>query len=208
VLPKLNKPRILDIGCGSGLPTMELAKLSDGPILGLDIDHIQLEKLNRKIREKGLTHRVQTINCRIEKMDFPDNYFDILWAEGVIRILGFEKSLKEWNRLLKPSGFLVIHDAISIITKNLGKIPSWGYELIDQIMLPKNAWWIECYQPLETRIKHLTRKYRHQTEALILLKKYQKQVDLVKNTLQKIDSAFFIMQKSEKPKVRSQAEAS
>jgi len=29
ILPKLDKPRILDIGCGSGVPTMELARLSD-----------------------------------------------------------------------------------------------------------------------------------------------------------------------------------
>ena len=28
VLPKLDKPCILDIGCGSGVPTIELAKIT------------------------------------------------------------------------------------------------------------------------------------------------------------------------------------
>ena len=38
MLPKLDRPRILDIGCGSGAPTIELARLSDGEIIGIDID--------------------------------------------------------------------------------------------------------------------------------------------------------------------------
>ena len=37
-LPKINKPRILDIGCGGGVPTTELANLSDGKIIALDND--------------------------------------------------------------------------------------------------------------------------------------------------------------------------
>lgn len=49
LLPKLKRPKILDIGCGSGVPTIELIKLSIGEIIGLDIDQTQLEKLERKI---------------------------------------------------------------------------------------------------------------------------------------------------------------
>ena len=54
MLPALETPRILDIGCGSGLPTLELAKLSNGEVIGIDIDQAQLDKLNRKIEEEGL----------------------------------------------------------------------------------------------------------------------------------------------------------
>jgi len=38
MLPKMDKPCILDIGCGTGLTTIELARLSDGEIIGIDID--------------------------------------------------------------------------------------------------------------------------------------------------------------------------
>ena len=54
MLPRLEKPQILDIGCGSGLPTIELAKLSGGEIIGIDIDQSSLDELNLKIKEKGL----------------------------------------------------------------------------------------------------------------------------------------------------------
>ncbi len=37
-LPDLNHPQILDIGCGSGIPSLELARLTNGKITGIDID--------------------------------------------------------------------------------------------------------------------------------------------------------------------------
>ena len=37
-IPRIDNPRILDIGCGTGMPTLELAKLSNGKITGIDID--------------------------------------------------------------------------------------------------------------------------------------------------------------------------
>ena len=48
VLPKFDKPRILDIGCGTGVPTLELARLTNGEITGLDIDEEQLGRLLKK----------------------------------------------------------------------------------------------------------------------------------------------------------------
>lgn len=40
LLPRLDKSRILDVGCGSGIPTIELAKLSKGNLVGIDIDQV------------------------------------------------------------------------------------------------------------------------------------------------------------------------
>ena len=111
-LPKLDNPRILDIGCGSGVPTMELAKLSKGEIIGIDIDQELLDILSKKIEQEGLTNRVKAIKCSLLDIKFPDNSFDIIWAEGSITTLGVERSLEGWNRLLKSSGFLVVHDEI------------------------------------------------------------------------------------------------
>ncbi|HJH28633.1 MAG TPA: class I SAM-dependent methyltransferase, partial [Methanosarcinaceae archaeon] len=60
MLPELDKPHILDIGCGSGVPTIELAMLSNGQIIGLDIQQSLLDKLKRKIEELGFLNRVRT----------------------------------------------------------------------------------------------------------------------------------------------------
>ena len=113
MLPELKKPRILDIGCGSGVPTIELARLSDGEIIGIDTDESLLGKLGGRIEEEGFSDRVKIKKCSLFEMDFPDASFDIVWAEGSIYIIGFERGLREWRRLLKTDGFLVVHDKIN-----------------------------------------------------------------------------------------------
>jgi ubiquinone/menaquinone biosynthesis C-methylase UbiE len=196
MLPKIENPHILDIGCGSGVPTIELAKLSDGEIIGIDINQSRLDKLNRKIEEEGFSSRVKTVKCSLFEIDFPDESFDIIWAEGSISIIGFEKGLKEWNRLLKTNGFLIVHDEIKNISNKLKKIPSCSYKLINYFLLPEDAWWIEYYSPLEIRIKELRIKYDKDAEALKILKKYQNEINMVKRNPKEHSSAFYIMQKS------------
>jgi len=196
MLPKMEKPRILDIGCGSGVPTIELAKLSNGEIIGMDINQSLLDKLNRKIEEEGFSSRVKTVKRSLFEIDFPDESFDIIWAEGSIWIIGFEKGLKEWRRLLKPNGFLVIHDEIKTVSNKLKNIPRYGYKLINHFSLPEDAWWTEYCKPLEIRIKELYVKYKNNSEALKIFKKYQSEIDMVKRNPKEHSSAFYIMRKS------------
>ncbi len=103
LLPELEKPRILDMGCGSGVATIELAKLSNGEIIGLDIDQSLLDKLNRKIEEKGFSNRMKTLKCSLFEMVFLDESFDIIWSEGSIFILALKKVLRNGVGYLKPT---------------------------------------------------------------------------------------------------------
>jgi len=194
-LPKLEKPRILDIGCGSGVPTMELARLSDGEIIGIDIDQELLDILSKKIEHEGLTNRVKAIKCSLLDIKFPDNSFDIIWAEGSITTLGVERSLEGWKRLLKPSGFLVVHDEIKHFFEKRNKVISCGYKMIEHFSLPEEAWWEEYYSPLEIKIKELYKKYGNDADAIGVLNIHQTEVDIVKASPKSFQSVFCIMQK-------------
>ena len=194
-LPKLEKPRILDIGCGSGVPTMELAKLSDGEVIGIDIDQELLDILSKKIEQEGLTNRVKAIKCSLINIKFPDNSFDIIWAEGSMTSLGVEKSLRGWNRILKPKGFMVIHDEIKHFFKKRDKVASCGYKMIEHFSLPEEAWWEEYYSPLEIRVKELYKKYSNDPAALEVLNIHQTEIDIVKASPKSFQSVFCIMQK-------------
>jgi len=196
MLPELDRPRILDIGCGSGVPTMELARLSNGQIIGLDIEQSLLDQLARKIKEAGLADRVKTLKCSMFELDFPDESFDIIWAEGSIARIGFEKGLKEWRRFLKPNGFLVVHDEIGNITKKLEQISSCGYDLLGHFTLPEDTWWTEYYGPLEKRINELRTKYGDEPQARLELDKEQREIELFKENPRRYGSVFFVMQKS------------
>jgi len=195
MLPRLEKPRILDIGCGSGLPTIELAKLSGGEITGIDIDQSSLDELKIKIKEEGFSDKIRVINLSLFDMNFQDESFDVIWAEGSMSVIGFKRCLKEWRRFLKKNGFLVIHDELSYISDTIQKIPYQGYKLIDYFLLPANIWWIEFYRPLEKRINDIYPKYKNDLATLKLFKKYQNEITMVKENPEKYRSEFYILQK-------------
>ena len=195
VLPELDKPRILDVGCGSGVPTMELASLSNGQIMGLDINQLLLDRLTRKIEKAGLSDRIKTLKCSMLDMDFPDGSFDIIWAEGSISIIGFKKGLEEWRRFLRPNGFLVVHDEIGNITGKLGHISNCGYELLEYFTLYEDTWWIEYFGPLEKQINEIRAKHANDSKALMALDDGQREIDMFKKNPRLNCSAFFVMRK-------------
>ncbi len=80
ILPHMDEPRILEIGCGSGIPTLELARLGRGEVIGIDIDQPALDKFVTKVAEAGLSKRVQALNRSMLDMDFPEESFDITRA--------------------------------------------------------------------------------------------------------------------------------
>lgn len=194
MLPKIDKPCILDIGCGTGITTIELAGLSSGEVIGIDIDQDALDKLNKKIEMKGLSARVSTNNCSLYKTDFPDKHFDILWDEGVIHILDLKKSLKECGRLIKPKGFLVMGEMKKWFKDKIEIFPKFGFKLINQFSLPDKIWWTDYYEPLEKRIQELRKKYPR-SQDLEKLRQYEREVEVVKKNPMEFDCAFYIMQK-------------
>ena len=195
ILPELNKPRILDVGCGSGVPTMELAKLSNGQIIGLDINQPSLDRLKRKIEKAGLSDRVKVMKCSMVDMDFPDESFDIIWAEGSIAVIGFKRGLKEWRQFLKPNRFLAVHDEIGDITEKLEQISSCGYDLLEYFTLNDDTWWMEYYAPLEKRINEIRIKHANAPKALAVLDEEQREIDMFKKNPGRYCSVFFIMKK-------------
>jgi len=195
ILPELDKPRILDVGCGSGVPTMELAKLSNGQIIGLDVNQPSLDRLKRKTEKAGLSDRVKVMKCSMVDMDFPDESFDIIWAEGSIAVIGFKRGLKEWRQFLKPNRFLTVHDEIGDITEKLEQISSCGYDLLEYFILNDDTWWMEYYAPLEKRINEIRIKHANDPKALAVLDEEQREIDMFKKNPGRYCSVFFIMKK-------------
>ena len=196
---------------------MELARLTQGEVIGINTHQPYLDQLTDKIKEAGFSDRVHAINFSMFDMQFPDESFDIIWAEGSIYIIGFERGLNEWRRLIRPKGFLVVHEMtwlrpdppqeiyaywkefypeIKTVLENKELILKSGYTLLGQFTLPEDAWWIEYYNPLEERINNLREKYIDDPEALAVLDNEQREIDMYKKYYQWYGSVFFVMQKS------------
>ena len=194
MLPKIDKPYILDIGCGSGQSSLELARLSNGRIVGIDIDQEALEKFKVKIEKKNFSNRIEIMNKSLYNTNFPDEKFDILWEEGVLHLLDIHKSLKECLRILKSDGFLVSFETIKWMNVSLEIFPTYGFQLIDHFLLPEKYWWTAYYAPLEKKIKELYQQYQGSKE-LESLKRHEQEIAMVKKNPKEFDCGFYIMQK-------------
>jgi len=198
MLPKIDKPRILDIGCGSGIPTLELARLGQGEVIGIDIDQTALDKFASNIAESGLSDRVKALNCSLINMDFPEETFDIIWSEGSIYAIGFERGLREWKRFLKPGGFMVIHDEQGDVNDKLEQISKCGYELLGHFLLSKETWWKEYFAPLEKLITEAKTRGSNNLKLLEEIQQAQGELDTFYKDPELNSSVYFVMKRKQR----------
>lgn len=196
MLPAMERPRILDIGCGSGLPTIQLALWSRGTVIGLDIDQAALDKLVARARAEGLENRVKVMCCSLFEIDLPDAIFDIVWAEGSLNVIGYQRALKEWRRLLRPGGFLVVHDDANDLERKLSSIAVNGYELVGHFLLPDDAWWVDYYAPLKEQVKEWRKTWANDPQALASLESAQAEIDRYLASPEEFRSMFLIMRRT------------
>ena len=190
----MDKPSILDIGCGTGMPTLELAKLSNGEVTGIDIDKGALDKLNLKIRQEGFSDRVKVYNRSVYDTKFEDESFDILWEEGVIHLLDIKRALTECNRVLKQNGFMVTGEATSWAIRKLKNFPKFGFKLIKKIPWERKCWWTEYYAPLEEKISTLRKKY-NDLDDIKEIQRHVMEIEMVKKNPAGFDCVTYVMQK-------------
>jgi ubiquinone/menaquinone biosynthesis C-methylase UbiE len=194
--PQMPAPRILDVGCGSGVPTIELAKLSGGEITAIDIDQPALDILAGKIKKEGLADRIKVKNRSLISMDFPDASFDIILSEGSIWVVGFEKGIREWRRFLKTGGFLIVHDELENITEKQKTISKCGYELIDYFILSEDIWWSQYFRPLDKKLHEIRAKHACDGDTAAELENDQREIDGFKENVEKYRSVYLIMRKT------------
>jgi len=113
LLPFINSGlRLLDCGCGPGTITLDLAELvSPGKVIGIDISPAQIEvakslQIQRKLR--NIRFELGDVN----KLKFPSESFDIVFAHGVIEYLEDPiHAFKELHRVLSKDGILAVRHA-------------------------------------------------------------------------------------------------
>ncbi|MBS3802786.1 MAG: class I SAM-dependent methyltransferase [Candidatus Thermoplasmatota archaeon] len=211
------KPLILDIGCGPGMQTIELAKLSRGSIIALDNYQPFLDELMNNAKREGFQKNIIPKLQSMHEMDFEEETFDVIWSEGALYFLGFKKGLDECHRLLKTDGYLAVTEGVYLkpnipqavvdfwepeypdikdIKSNIELIEAADFELLSHFTLPESSWLDSFYDPMEKRIKLLKEKYKDNKTALKVFETAGHEIDVFKKYSDYFGYEFFVMKKN------------
>jgi len=104
------KGSALDVCCGTGMLTMELAKAAGpgGKITGLDFCENMLEKAQKNIANSPFTNNIELVQGNAIDLPFRDNSFDCATIGFALRnVPDVEKTICEMKRVVKPGGRVV-----------------------------------------------------------------------------------------------------
>ncbi|MGV9248279.1 class I SAM-dependent methyltransferase [Streptomyces sp. NPDC003710] len=104
--------RILDIGCGPGTITADLAELvPDGHVTGVDRASEVLEDARATATARGLTN-VDFAVADVHALEYPDDTFCVVHAHQVLQHVGDPvQALREMHRVTRPGGLIAVRDA-------------------------------------------------------------------------------------------------
>ncbi len=106
-----NRPglEVLDCGCGPAFFTIILAK-AGYHVTGIDASSGMLDKARKNVTEYGVEARILEMDCH--ELTFPDDTFDLVVSRNVTHALrDHVRVYREWLRVLRPGGVLLIFDA-------------------------------------------------------------------------------------------------
>lgn len=187
--------RIVDMGCGTGKQTADLAEHTPGHITAVDFLPEMIAGLDARMRSLGLSDKVTGLVGSMGDPLFEPRSLDLIWAEGSIYNVGFETGLRKWHEFLKPGGFVAVTETSLLLDKKpddrgyidtyfpeidsiAGKVETMqraGYQPTAHFILPPECWTENYYAPLAARVDTFSRQYGHYPAARELVESMKKE---------------------------------
>ena len=172
--------RIADIGCGTGGQTIVLAQHTPGHITGIDLFPAFTDLLNFNTGRLNLQDRIKGIVGSMDNLPFQNEELDLIWSEGAIYNIGFERGLNEWRKFLKTGGYIAVSEAswfteerpaeierfwqdaypeINTVSNKIAQMQKAGYIPVAAFILPENCWIENFYIPQISAQETFMKKY-------------------------------------------------
>ncbi len=147
---------------------MVLAQNAPGKITGIDLFPLFIDLFNENSRKLNLHDRVKGIVGSMDTLPFQNKELDLIWSEGAIYNIGFERGLIEWRNFLKTGGYIAVSEAswftekrpveieafwfdaypqIDTIPNKTAQMQKAGYIPVATFILPESCWTEHFYVP-------------------------------------------------------------
>ncbi len=179
--------QLADIGCGTGASTLLLARLlKNDRISAVDLRPEFLDVLQDRARQLGVADVITPWACSMDSLPFADGELDVIWSEGAVYSIGFDKGISGWRHYLKPGGLLVVSEItwttatrpaelqrhwqtqyaeIDLASAKIALLEQHGYAPIGYFVLPQRCWLDHYYRPLQARFDDFLRRHGHSEAA-------------------------------------------
>lgn len=208
--------KIADIGCGTGTQTFVLANNTAGNIAGVDMIPAFVEKFNQRVEMLNLENRVNAVVGDALALGFEKESLDLIWSEGMIDSLGFEKTLSYWNAFLKKDGYVSVTSpswltknkpeeiakfwtdagsGLYSIEDNVASMQRAGFSVVAVFTLDEECWMEGYFIPRMAAEKILSEKYPNNTLVKSYIASMKYEVDLYLKHKQDYGYVFYIGKK-------------
>lgn len=191
--------KVADIGCGTGASTLVLARLLNARITAVDFLQDFLDVLEERAASMGVADRISTLACSMDELPFADEELDVIWSEGAIYNIGFEKGVANWRRYLKAGGLLVASEItwitgsrppelqkhwdaeypeIDVASAKIRVLETYGYSPVGYFVLPESCWIDQYYRPMQARFEDFLSRNGNSEEARAIVAAEQHEIDL------------------------------
>lgn len=208
--------KTVDLGCGSGGQTMVLAQQVGGEVIGLDLFPAFVDTLNNNAEKQNLGERVKGLLGSMDELPFEKESLDLIWSEGAIDNIGFERGMTHWHDFLKKNGHVVVTcpswftkerpaeieefwteagSGLDTVEHNIGVMEKAGYQFVAAFVLPEKCWTDNYFGPREKALRELEEKYAGNETAETFIADNRREVELYSKFNEYYGYAFYIGKK-------------
>lgn len=191
--------KIADIGCGTGSSSLILAHLLNANITAVDFLQDFLDVLETRAKREGVTENITSLCASMDDLPFKENEFDVIWSEGAIYNIGFQKGVTDWRHYLKPGGVLIVSEITWITNTRPSEIQNhWdkeypeinkasskikvleesGYSPIGYFVLPEHCWLDNYYRPMKNGFPGFLDRNENSENARAVVEAETKEIEL------------------------------
>jgi SAM-dependent methyltransferase len=152
----------------------------------------------------------------MDDLRFADEDFDLIWSEGAIYNIGFEKGITDWRRFLKANGVLVVSEItwltesrpaeiqkhwegeypeINVASEKIRILEQHGYSPIGYFVLPPHCWLEQYYRPLQSRFDAFLSRHGNSEAARAIVAAERHEIDLYERNKNRFSYGVYIAKK-------------